>query len=205
MKGIEVSAESTKEVTREIVPNGTHVARCYSMIHLGTQEWEYQGEQKRSNKIRLTFEIPSEMRDFGGEEKPMVISKEYTLSLHEKSNLRKDLESWRGEAFTGTPRFDLTDMLGGCCMITITHKTSNAGNKYSSVTGVSKLPNGWECPEQINPSFVFNFFDNFNQEWLEEQPQWVQEQIKKTDEYQSKLNELKFNRASESEGDNDMF
>ena len=89
MKGIIVSnSNSTK---KEIVPSGTHIARCYSMIHIGTVEWEYNGEQKFSNKVRLTFELPNEMREFSGEQKPMVISKEYTLTMHEKSNLRKDI------------------------------------------------------------------------------------------------------------------
>jgi len=194
MKGIEISAESTNNVIKEIVPSGTHVARCYSMIHVGTVEFEWQGELKYSNKIRLTFELPNEMRDFGGEQKPMVISKEYTLSLHEKSNLRKDLESWRGEAFIGQPRFDITNMLEVPCMISVIHKTANSGNQYATISSISKLANGFECPEQFNPTFIFNYHDNFNEVWLDEQPQWIQDQIKNTDEYKSKLNELKYKR-----------
>lgn len=192
MKGIEISAESTNEVKREIVPSGTHVARCYSTIHIGTVEWEWQGELKYTNKIRLTFELPNEMRDFGGEDKPMVISKEYTLSLHEKSNLRKDLESWRGEAFKGQPKFDITDMIGESCMISVVHKTSNSGNDYATISSISQIAKGMECPSQFNSSFIFNYHDNFNEEWLNEQPQWIQDQIKSTDEYKSKMNQNKF-------------
>ncbi len=198
MKGIEISTESTNEIKRELIPSGTHIARCYSMIHIGNVHWEWQGEQKVSNKIRLTFELPNEMRDFGGEMKPMVISKEYTLSLHEKSNLRKDLESWRGEAFSGSPRFDVTDMLGKECMLGIMHKTGKTGNEYATISSISKLANGMTCPEQFNPDFIFNYHDNFNQEWLNEQPEWVQNQIKETDDYKSKMNNLKHN-GSEKE------
>ena len=157
MKGIVISAESTNETTKEIVPSGTHVARCYSMIHIGTVEWEYQGELKYSNKIRLTFELPNEMRDFGGVDKPMVISKEYTLSLHEKSNLRKDLEGWKGEAFNGSPKFDVTDMIGKTCMLSVVHKTANSGNQYATISSISKMANGFECGEQFNESFIFNY------------------------------------------------
>ena len=111
MKGILVTGNT--EAKREIVPSGTHVARCYSMIHIGTVEWEWQGETKYSNKIRVTFELPHEMREFSGEEKPMVISKEYTLSLHEKSNLRRDLEGWRGKSFDSKElvNFDITNLI----------------------------------------------------------------------------------------------
>ena len=42
-------------------------------------------------------------------------------------------------------------------------------------------------PEQINESFIFNYEDNFNAEWLEQQPDWIQDQIKGTDEYKSKI------------------
>ena len=54
------------------------------------------------------------------------------------------------------------------------------------------------CPEQFNPDFIFNYHDNFNQEWLNEQPEWVQNQIKETDDYKSKMNNLKHN-GSEKE------
>ena len=192
MKGIIVSGSA--KTKREIVPSGTHVARCYSMIHIGTVEWEYQGEKKYSNKIRVTFELPFEMRDFGGEQKPMVISKEYTLSLHEKSNLRRDLEGWRGKAFTNQElsKFDITDLLSKSCNVSVIHKTSKSGNEFAQIGSISGISKGTKCPEQINESFIFNYEDNFNEEWLELQPEWIQDQIKNTDEYKSKMNQKKF-------------
>jgi hypothetical protein len=192
MKGI--LATGNTETKREIVPSGTHVARCYSMIHIGTVEWEYQGEKKYSNKIRVTFELPFEMRDFGGDEKPMVISKEYTLSLHEKSNLRRDLEVWRGKSFTNKElaHFDITNLISKECNISIIHKTSKSGNEFAQIGSISSITKGSKCPKQIYDNFIFNYEDNFNEEWLEEQPEWVQDQIKKTDEYKKKMNQKKF-------------
>ncbi len=187
MKGILI--KSKNENKREIVPSGTHIAICYSMIHIGTVEWEWQGETKHSDKIRLSFELPNEMRDFGGEEKPMVISKEYTLSLHEKSNLRRDLEGWRGKSFTKEElnRFDVTNLLGKSCNVSIIHKNSKSGNEFAQIGSISGISKGTKCPEQINESFIFNYEDNFNAEWLEQQPDWIQDQIKNTDEYKSKI------------------
>ena len=37
-----------KESKREKVPSGTHIARCYEMIHIGTVTWEYLGEVKEN-------------------------------------------------------------------------------------------------------------------------------------------------------------
>tara|TARA_R110000824_G_scaffold89988_1_gene220243 strand:- start:2108 stop:2716 length:609 start_codon:yes stop_codon:yes gene_type:complete len=192
MKGIIV--KGSNENKRELVPSGTHIARCYSMIHIGTVEWEYQGEIKYTNKVRLTFELPHEMREFSGEQKPMVISKEYTLSLHEKSNLRRDLEGWRGKSFTTKEEgsFDITDVLGMECNLSIIHKTARTGNEFAQIGGISSMTKGSKCPKQFNKSFIFNYFDCFDQDWLDQQPEWVQDQIKNTDEYKSKMNQKKF-------------
>ena len=192
MKGI--LATGNTETKREIVPSGTHIARCYSMIHIGTSEEEWQGETKYRNKIRVTFELPNEMRDFGGDEKPMVISKEYTLSLHEKSNLRRDLEGWRGKSFDSKElsKFDITNLISKECNISIIHKTSKSGNEFAQIGSISGITKGTECPKQFNDSFIFNYEDNFNEEWLELQPEWIKEQIKNTDEYQNKMNQKKF-------------
>ena len=189
MKGIIVTSSNQK---KEIVPAGTHFARCYSMIHIGVVEWEFQGEKKFNNKVRLTWELPYEMRDFGGEHKPLVISKEYTLSMHEKSNLRKDLEMWRGKVFTNKElgSFDVTDLLGKTCNISVIHKVAKNGNEFAQVGGVSAIQKGVEVLEQFNPTFIFNYGDHFDLDWLDMQPEWIQEQIKSSEDYQYKINEL---------------
>ena len=142
------------------------------MIDIGTVEWEWQGETKHTQKVRLTFELPNEIRDFGGEEKPMVIEKEYTRSLHEKANLRKDFESWRGKSFSmeELKSFDLTSVLGAPCNISIIHETNKKGNEFAKIGGISSMTKGSKCPEQINENFIFNYEENFNEEWLEQQP-----------------------------------
>jgi hypothetical protein len=189
MKGIIITSSNQK---KEIVPAGTHFARCYSMIHIGVVEWEFQGEKKFNNKVRLTWELPYEMRDFGGEQKPLVISKEYTLSMHEKSNLRKDLEMWRGKVFTNKElgSFDVTDLLGKTCNISVIHKVAKNGNEFAQVGGVSAIQKGVEVLEQFNPTFIFNYGDHFDLDWLDNQPEWIQEQIKSSEDYIYKINAI---------------
>ena len=72
------------------------------MVHIGKVEEEYLGEKKMQNKVRITWELHEEKKVFKEEngEQPFVLSKEFSLSMHEKSSLRKWLESWRGKAFT---------------------------------------------------------------------------------------------------------
>jgi len=161
------------------------------MIEIGTVKEEYKGEPKLQYKVRLGWELPTELRVFKEErgEEPMVISKTYTLSLHEKANLRKDLESWRGKAFTEeeAKNFDITNLLGVPCMLNILHKPSKDGSKmYERIAGITTLMKGYEAPKQINPILRLEF-DNWNQQVFDRLPDFIQNDIKSSPEYQKMM------------------
>lgn len=168
------------------IDSGTYVARCFSMVHIGTIEQEFQGESKDVNKVRITWELPTETKVFkeGEEPKILTIGKEFTLSLHEKSNLRKFLESWRGKGFTEeeAKKFDITKLLGVPCMLSIIHKTSKQGKLYAEISSVSTLPKSLTCPGQINPNFEFSL-ENFDQKKFDSLPDWLKDKIKTSKEY----------------------
>jgi hypothetical protein len=181
-----IIAESKQTKTFDPVPSGNHVARCYSMIHIGTIEDEYQGEKKRLNKVRITWELPNETKVFNAEkgEQPYSISKEYTLSMHEKATLRHDLESWRGKGFTEEEAnsFDITKLLGKPCMLNVIHKTSKSGNQYSAISSISSIPKGMVAPEQVNDTFEFSYND-FSQSKFDSLPDWLKDKMRATPEY----------------------
>src|SRR5262249_53682681 len=99
------------ETTFEHAPAGTHLGICTSVIDLGTQHDEYQGKPITRNRVLIQWEIQDAVRENG---EPFVIGKFYTNSLSEKANLRRDLESWRGKAFSEQELngFDLAKILG---------------------------------------------------------------------------------------------
>jgi len=181
-------------VKREIIPSGNYVARCYSMVHVGTVEEEYMGEKKVMNKCRITWELPSELRVFDEAkgEQPLVISKEYTLSMHEKSNLRHDLESWRGKGFTEdeAKAFDVTRLLGIPCMVNIIHRQSKKGSEYATISTISPMPKGLVCPMQMNPTFEWNFTDNFSMDVLDTFPDFIKDKIRSSVEYRKLTGEF---------------
>jgi len=199
-----ITATSTG-TKRELIPADTYVARCYSMVHIGTNEEVILGETKRMNKVRLTWELPNEKREFDGVEKPLVISKEYTLSMHEKSNLRKDLENWRGKGFSEdeAKAFDITKLLGVPCMLSVVHAVSKSGDKYNKIGSISKLMKGMECPEQFNQSFEFNYTDNFSDEAVDKFPDFIKDKIKSSDEYRELKAGVTDNEPDESQPDNE--
>jgi hypothetical protein len=169
---------------------GTYVARCYSMIEIGTIETEYLGEKKKRHEVMLTWELPTEQEVFHEEkgEEPFVVSKTYGLSMHEKSTLRRDLESWRGAGFTEqeAAKFDITKLLGVPCMISIIHRPGKVdpSKTYVELASISKMPKGLQCPEQINPSRILSF-ENWNAELYSSLSDYLKEKIAASDEYKA--------------------
>ena len=145
----------------ELTPAGTHVAVCYRVIDLGTQQIDFKGETKKQHKIMLSWELCDEFMTQGRNEGlPFSIHKRYTLSSHEKSSLRKDLESWRGKPFTDDDfgKFDIKVLLGIGCMIGVVHAESN-GKVYANISSIMKLPKGMSAKPPVNPITYFSLDD----------------------------------------------
>lgn len=173
------------------VPQGSHVARLYRLIHIGTVSFEYGGEVKELYKIRLEFEFPNETKEFkeGEGEKPYSLGMDVTLSMHEKSKLRPIVEGIIGVALRDTEAyaFDIEELIGKECMVTVKHKEKKDGNgKYAFIDGVVPVPKGMKVPKQVNASKILNY-DDWKQEVFDELPQWIQEKIQETPEYKKKF------------------
>ena len=76
----------------EPCPEGPQVAVCCDVIDLGIVEVPWQGETKRQHKCEIRWQSAELM----GNGKPYLLRERFTLSLHEKANLRHHLEAWRG-------------------------------------------------------------------------------------------------------------
>jgi hypothetical protein len=152
----------------KLVPAGSHLARCYRIIDMGTQESEWNGEKKFQRKVMIGWEMHGE-DDAGDplktdEGKPLAIFKNYTLSWAENSNLRKDLQSWRGSPWSDAEasRFDLQSILDKWCMVNIIHAPGKNNKIYANVDGISPVPpiirkNGF--PDPINETQIFRLAD----------------------------------------------
>lgn len=173
--------ESEKQAF-EPIPAGTYPARCVGLIDLGVQYNERYG--KEQPKVRIIWELPTETIERDDKKEPRWISKPYTASLHEKAELRKDLESWRGKSYDAADlqAFDLSSILNAPCMLSITHKTSQSGKVFALVSAVSQPMRGIEIPELKNSPLLFDF--DYPTEHLlsalETLPKWMQEEVQKS-------------------------
>lgn len=168
----------------EQAPVGTHAARCYKLIDIGTTLQEFQGESKKRRQVIIGWELPNELMatgEFAGQ--PFTCSKFYTLSLHEKANLRHDLKNWRGRDFTDTELagFDVKSVLGAACMVSITMNEKGRAD----VSGVMALPKGVVVPDPVNPPTYFSL-DNFDAGVFDSFSEKMQALIAKSDEYKAR-------------------
>jgi hypothetical protein len=138
--------------------------------------------------------LPTELKIFNPEngEQPCVIDKEFSLSLHEKSTLRRYLQGWRGKAFTDdeAEAFDITKLLGVPCMLNVIHKPSakDPTKIYQEIDAISPMPKGLVCPAQVNETFVFEF-ENFDEDKFNTLPDFIKEKIAKTPEYREAISQ----------------
>ena len=159
----------------EQCPAGSFAARCYQIIDLGHQTFEWKGEAKVAPKVRITWELNEMMQDG----RPFSISKEYTASIGEKANLRKDLEAWRGRPFSSEElrNFSLENVLGAPCLLGVVHKPSKDGSKvYANVGSVMALPKGMAAPELVNLAVKFDI-GTFDQKVFDSLSSYVQKKI----------------------------
>ena len=177
--------------TREPVPAGVYPARLYKIMHYGTIYNKYN--DKMVNTIRFDWELPTKTKVFDPDKgpQPLSISKEYTLSMNEKANLCKDIESWNGEKFKTdqeAENFDIAGLIGRDCMINVAHKTSqSSGNTYAYIASISPMPEGYECPPPVNPTFIWDYDQNFDHNILDNMHEFFQEKIKSSQEYKAKM------------------
>lgn len=171
-------------------PAGTHIARCIRLIHIGTTMGEYMGQPQEQNKIRLSFELPEEKKVWkeGEEAKPFVTDQEYTLSMGEKANLRKLVEGMIGTTLHDgeANSFDLNQIVGMPCLITIKHKTSKAGNVRAEIAHASPLMKSQVCPPAFNPTVILTYED-WNQAVFDKLPDFLKEKMASSNEYKKKF------------------
>jgi hypothetical protein len=131
--------------TFQIATEGVVRGVCADVIDLGIRPG-FEG--KPTPKVALVFQID----ELDKEGKPLQVQQWFTLSMNEKANLRKFLESWRGKKFEmgEAAQFDLLSLVGKGALLTLVHGRPNAAGKvYANIQTLSPMMRGME-PLQIS-------------------------------------------------------
>ena len=171
-----IIAKSTGEAI-ERLEDGVYTAICVGLVDVGEQFSEMYN--KSSRQVRIIWQICGETyKNSEGEEIPRSYSKQYTLSLGDRSKLRKDLEAWRGKAFTEEELagFDLTNILNIPCQLQLMNKTRN-DKTYTDIVAIMALPKGMQV-EKLSSTYIFDFEDELTYTNYLMLPDWIKKIIK---------------------------
>jgi len=190
---------------------GVYTALSSAIIDLGNQTSEKF--QKTQRKFMMLWNIVGETVEVNGETLPRTMTKEYSFSLNEKSTLRKDLQAWRGKVFTEEELkgFNLLNILNKACQLQIILEEKN-GKQYNNIASIMALPKGSQI-EELSNTYHFDIEDEGTYTNWEKIPNWIQERIKKADnyvdstlekhvlEYENNVKEVKTNNELETQDD----
>lgn len=162
------------------VEPGAYPAVCIGVIDLGEQ---YSEKFKSySNKVQIVWELPTETIEVDGKQEPRQLSKEFTISASKKGNLRGFLSSWNSKAYSDEEflELDLFDQIGRACQVNV---VLNETGEYSNVESAIPLMKGYPVPQSSTPPIRWDM-DAWDDAVFQALPEWVQEKIKKSTQYQ---------------------
>lgn len=173
----------------EAAPAGSHLARCYAVIDLGSQPHSYQGESWTQRDVRISFELPTELMlgkyDEKAKGKPFSVHMSVKQSLHPKARLRAALKGWRGRDFTPEELkgFDLKNVLGKACRLNL---VMSQDGQFTNIDSIAPLGKAEKCPKQVNASVYVSLDpDEFNAKMLDLVSDKTREKIMKSPEWQA--------------------
>lgn len=159
---------------------GVYMAVCVGIIDLGEQYSEMF--KNYSNKCMIVWEIPGETIEIDGEQKPRQLSKEFTIASSNKSNLRKFIESWNGKNYSDEEfvEIDLFNQIGKACQLNV---VLNSTGEYANVDNIMPIPKGFPAPTTATPPIKWDI-EQWDDKALAALPEWIQDKIKKSTQYQ---------------------
>lgn len=162
---------------------GVYTVVSSAIVDLGLQKSEKF--QKVQRKFMMIWTVLGEFVEVNDEKLPRQLSKEYSFSLNEKSTLRKDLQAWRGKAFTDEELkgFNILNVLNVPCQLQILLEEKN-GKQYNNIASIMALPKGTNV-ENLDSTYHFDIENTESWANWNKIPEWIRERIKKAENYKS--------------------
>lgn len=171
--------DKVKQKLPPIAP-GVYMAVCVGVVDLGEQ---YSEKFKSySNRVKFIWALPGELVEIDGEQCERQLSKEFALSANKKGSLRPFIESWNGKSYSDEEfgEVDLFEQVGKSCQLQV---VLNDTGEYANVSNLMPIPKGMPAPTSNTAFFTWDM-DQWDDVLFESLPEWVQNQIKKSTQYQ---------------------
>ena len=173
----------------EILAQGAYPARIQSIWKIGTQPYEYQGEQKTRKRMRVLFELVDETYEVEGKVLPKLTGKEFTDSLSPQGKLAPVLGLLLGKAVKPSDSIDYTTLLDMPCIVNIMHFEKD-GKTIPYVDSVGMPMKGMKVSPLKSEVGFFDFDGNFNNETVQSATEFLRDAIMRAPEYQDALKQV---------------
>jgi hypothetical protein len=176
----------TKSKTK-IAPleTGLYQGTLTGITHVGTQHSEKFGDK---DQVIWTFEIADEfLEDGDGNQMPRFLSKRYSNVVSEKSNLEKDIISWRGTGITKEERpkgFSHASMLGKFALLQVLKKEKDNGDAVNVINTIIKPGAKDKPPKGVTPSWIYSVLSG--EDFPEAMPDWIKTVCQESAEWKAR-------------------
>lgn len=183
-----MSLKDVKPGQKFEVPEGVYIGKLYSIVHLGDQETtSFDGtDVVIKEQVALTFELQGTVIEDGPNKgKPLVSTKTYTASLHEKASLvatgilaallgggRRAQEILTNEE-TNLEAL-LPSLLGKAVQLNIGRGPKSKSN---GILNAMPLAAGTSVTPLVNPTILVLDADNVDKATMERLPEFIQKKI----------------------------
>lgn len=161
----------------EKAPEGLHTGILFSIIDLGKQKTEFNGQAKIKRTLRFSWELPHEQMEDG---RPFIVSKQYNAVFAENAAIVLDVGAWLNKPIDRD--FDIKSLLGTAGNVGVQHK-----GDYANITSLAPLKKGETAPPRTNPLVWFDL-DNFDADVFSKLSEKTREKIMLSPEYQAIAN-----------------
>lgn len=167
------------------IPGGTYLGICVYSIEVGEQLCEFKDKGKSyNNQVMLGFEICGVTIEIDGKQEPRVLGRTFNIAKSKNAGLRKFIGAWEAKELSDDEFLDTdtNDYVGRPAFLTV---VLNETGEYSNIENIAPLPTGLPItvPEPMSPLIRFNM-DPWDQKAFDALPEWAQEKVKKSTEYQ---------------------
>lgn len=165
------------------VAPGAYLAVCVYSLGIGEQLRKYKDSTRYNNQVMIGFELVGQTVEIDGKPEPRTLGRTFNIAKSQNSGLRKFLGAWLGKTLTDDEymSFDTNALLGKPAMLNV---VLNSTGEYANIDSIMPLPEGFPEPTGTVAPFWFDLDDGFDQEAFDKLPEWAQEKIKKSTDYQ---------------------
>lgn len=164
------------------VPAGTYRGTLVHIIDIGEQLVKGKKGDYYQNQVVFTFELLGKTKELDGKQVQVDLSRTFGFTRGANSAFRKFIQDWTGNKMSDESwdEFDPGSLLSRNAMLSVVH---NDTGEYANISAAMQPFEEDVYPAYTMPLVYFDM-DKWDDEIFQKLPEWAQERVKKSTQYQ---------------------